>query len=99
MAACKTFRAPFVKRLLAYETLSETEFDTKPGINSFKPNVFEDISDFIETKKKALSIYESEIEAFPFPRSLEGVEALARYRGLQSNCMGAEAFLLIKEIK
>lgn len=98
MAATKSFRYPFVKRVLAYETLSETEFGMKPGDGGFKPNVWINISSQLEKKLEILEMFESEIGDFPFPRSRRNFEALATLRGSQSNCSSAEAFVLLKEI-
>ncbi|RTE86067.1 MULTISPECIES: PIG-L deacetylase family protein [Gammaproteobacteria] len=98
MSATKSFRYPFVKRILAYETISETDFGMKPEDGGFKPNVFVDISEHINKKLEILTIFESEIADFPFPRSLIALESLARVRGAQSNSLAAEAFMLIKEI-
>lgn len=44
----KSFRYPFVKRILMYETLSETEFAPSLPENVFLQNVFVDISDYFE---------------------------------------------------
>lgn len=98
MAATKSFRYPFVKRVLAYETISETDFGMKPEDGGFKPNVYVDISSQLDKKLKILEIFESEMGEFPFPRNRRSLEALATLRGAQSNCFGAEAFVLIKEI-
>jgi LmbE family N-acetylglucosaminyl deacetylase len=92
----KWFRYPTLKRVLAYETLSETEFSSGGG-QAFSPNVFIDISGFLEKKLEAMEIYESEVADFPFPRSRDSIEALARFRGSSSGFMAAEAFLLLKE--
>ena len=97
-ASCKSFRAPFIKKILAYETLSETDFNLKPGMVNFTPNVWVNISPFIEKKLQILRIFNSELQAFPFPRSEEAVIAQAKVRGIQANCMAAEAFWLLKEI-
>lgn len=98
MSATKSFRYPFVRRVLAYETLSETDFGLKPEDGGFRPNVYMDISDYIQEKLDILEIFESEMGEFPFPRSRKALEALATLRGAQSNCHAAEAFMLIKEI-
>ncbi|MBO1519717.1 PIG-L deacetylase family protein [Oceanisphaera pacifica] len=98
MSATKSFRYPFIKRVLAYETLSETDFGMKPEDGGFRPNVYINISDYIEDKLNILEIFESEMGKFPFPRSRKALEALATLRGAQSNCHAAEAFMLIKEI-
>lgn len=98
MSATKSFRYPFIKRVLAYETISETDFGMKPEDGGFRPNVYIDISSFMEKKLDILDIFKSEMGEFPFPRSRKALEALATLRGAQSNCHAAEAFMLIKEI-
>lgn len=98
MSATKSFRYPFIKRVLAYETLSETDFGMKPEDGGFRPNVFVDISSYINKKLDIMEIFESEMGEFPFPRSRKALEALATLRGAQSNCQAAESFMLIKEI-
>lgn len=97
MASCtKWFRYPSVKRLLAYETLSETDFGmcTQQG---FRSNVFVKIEPFIDDKLRAMDIYASELGAFPFPRSHEAIRALATLRGAASGFKAAEAFELLRE--
>ncbi|MBR4673575.1 MAG: PIG-L family deacetylase [Victivallales bacterium] len=88
-----------VKRIYAYETLSETGINIPSENYSFIPNVFEDITDFLEDKKKALAFYKSQVHPFPDLRSLETVEALAKLRGATVNVKAAEAFMLIRETK
>lgn len=88
-----------VKRIYAYETLSETGINLPTVNNAFIPNVFEDITDFLEGKKQALSYYQSQIQAFPDLRSLEAVDALAKFRGATVSVKAAEAFMLIREMK
>lgn len=82
----------------AYETLSETEWNIPNATNAFIPTVYRDISRFVEIKKQALSFFSTQIEPFPNPRSLEAVEALAKYRGSTIEVEGAEAFVLIRQI-
>ncbi len=98
-AASKTFRNPCVKRLLAYETLSETDFALQGVPSCFNPNLFVDIDGFLEKKLEALTLYQSEIDQFPFPRSTRAVEALASLRGVQAGCRNAEAFVLLKGVE
>jgi N-acetylglucosamine malate deacetylase 1 len=96
-AACsKWFRFPSVQRVLAYETLSETDFALGES-SIFRPNYFVDISDHLERKLEILQLYKSEIDEFPFPRSVEAVRALARLRGSTAGCKAAEAFQLLRE--
>lgn len=96
-AACvKWFRHPFVERVLAYETLSETDLALDPS-RAFRPTVFVDISGFLEEKIKVMETYESEMGSFPFPRSAEAVRALATLRGATAGFTAAEAFELLRE--
>lgn len=92
----KWFRYPSVRRVLAYETLSETDFALHPEI-AFRPNVFVDISGQLERKLEILRVYASEFAPHPFPRSEEAVRALAVLRGAASGCVAAEAFQLLRE--
>lgn len=98
IACTKWFRCKSIKRILAYETLSETEFGINPDANGFRPNVFIDISSYLEKKLDILTCYASELGSFPFPRSAETIRALAALRGATAGCTAAEAFMLLKEI-
>jgi LmbE family N-acetylglucosaminyl deacetylase len=96
-ACTKWFRYPYVRRVLAYETLSETHFSINPDIRGFIPNVFVDISPFLLKKIDIMKIYESELKEHPFPRSVEAMKALSSIRGSQIGVEAAEAFMLLKE--
>lgn len=98
IACSKSFRAPFVERILAYETISETDYNLNPAEPAFRPNVYVDISDYAQQKLALLNIYDSEVGDFPFPRSTKAVQALESLRGSQCNSQAAEAFMLLKEI-
>lgn len=99
VAACtKWFRHGSVRRVLAYETLSETEFGISPESLSFRPNVFVDVSAHLEKKIQAMRLYAGEMGTFPFPRSEEAIRALAAVRGAAVGCAAAEAFILLREI-
>ena len=97
MACSKTFRAPYLKRIITMEIVSETDFGYQT--EKFRPNFFVDISDEITMKLDAARIYETEIEKPPFPRSLENIKALATLRGAGSFSMYAEAFYIVKQIE
>jgi len=94
----KSFRYPFIKKIYMMEILSETEFSISTKEDSFVPNVFVDISEYMDRKIEAMKIYESEMGDHPFPRSERNLRALATYRGATSRCNYAESFMLIKEI-
>ena len=99
IAATKTFRSPFVKSIYAYETISETDFGLRPDDPGFRPNLYEDISGYLDRKISIMSLFEGEMGQFPFPRSEECLRALATLRGAQANCHAAEAFMILKEIR
>ena len=42
------------------------------------------------------NLYEDEIRSFPHPRSLEAIDALAKWRGSTSGFRAAEAFVSIQ---
>jgi LmbE family N-acetylglucosaminyl deacetylase len=95
VVACRPVGKNPPKVVLAYETLSETHWNV-PGVEPvFAPEFFIDISDHIENKKEALKKYASQISATP-SRSLDAVEALAKFRGSQNGCSYAEAFKIIR---
>ena len=96
VACTKWFRYPSVKRVLAYETISETEFSLDQN-NSFRPNYFFDISEYLERKLEIMLVYKSELGDFPFPRSNKAIRALAALRGSTAGFMAAEAFQLLRE--
>jgi N-acetylglucosamine malate deacetylase 1 len=99
-AACtKWFRFPSVRQVLAYETLSETDFSLNPDRNGFQPNVFCDISAELEQKMEIMNIYASEMGEPPFPRSALAIRSLAVVRGASCGCAAAEAFMLLREIR
>jgi hypothetical protein len=47
-------------------------------------------------KLNAMSFYQSEVYDFPHPRSIQGIEILARYRGMQAGYQFAEAFSVVR---
>ncbi len=97
VASCtKWFRYPSIQRVLAYETLSETDFGLGTS-QGFRPNVFVDIEPYLADKLRAMDIYASELGEFPFPRSHEAILALATLRGVASGFKAAEAFELLRE--
>lgn len=87
-----------VKRILAYETLSETDWAAPFGDDTFIPTVFTDISHTLERKLDAMRCFASQLKPFPNSRSIEALSSLARLRGATSGVQAAEAFHLIREI-
>lgn len=48
ISCTKNFRYLFINRIFLFETLSETEFAPAIGNNAFVPNVFNDITPYME---------------------------------------------------
>ncbi len=87
-----------LKEIYMYETLSETHWNIQPQEAGFSPNVWIDISNFIERKIMALQCFKSQMQEFPGPRSLEAVKALATWRGTTVGMPAAEAFILVRKL-
>jgi LmbE family N-acetylglucosaminyl deacetylase len=98
VACTKSFRYPFVKKVCVYETLSETEFGLRTDDHGFKPNMWVDISKYLDRKIEIMKVFESELGEHPFPRSIESIMALAMLRGSTSGCKSSEAFIILREI-
>lgn len=87
------------KTVISFEVLSSTEWAFNAIKPSFEPNMFVDISDFTIRKIQALCEYTSEIRNPPHPRSIEGINALATYRGFTAGFYRAEAFQVLRWIE
>jgi len=98
MACTKSFRYPFIKRVLMYECISETEFGAALPENHFLPTYFVDISPYFKEKLEIMAIYDSELGQHPFPRSNRNIEALATFRGASVGVEYAEAYQMLKYI-
>ncbi|MCD4768758.1 MAG: PIG-L family deacetylase [Bacteroidales bacterium] len=99
MVAARPINNCSVRRILTYETLSETEWAAPYGDDSFIPNVFIAIEQDLDKKIEAMKKFSSQIQNFPHPRSAEAIKSLAQYRGATVGYMAAEAFMLIREIQ
>lgn len=98
-SAGKWFRAPSLRCIRAYETLSETESALSPGGTTFRPNSYVDITESLSTKLEAMALYLGETGTFPFPRSNEAIIAQARFRGTSAGVEAAEAFMTLWEVE
>ncbi len=98
LVACRPIHNPSVKKMLCYETISETEWSPPFGEDAFVPTVFVNISDYLADKLAAMACYKSQLQEAPYPRSLEALENLAKMRGNVVAFEAAEAFMLVREI-
>ena len=95
VVACRPVGESFPQTVLAYETLSETHWNVQGVEPSFLPDLHVDITKDIESKKKALAAYASQITDNS-PRSIEACLALAKFRGSQNGCGFAESFKVVR---
>lgn len=98
IAACRPQPGHSVDELLFFEVPSSTEWRPPGSALSFSPTWFVDITATLDTKLAALEVYREEMRAFPHARSVEGVQALARWRGVTVGVEAAEAFMLGRKI-
>jgi LmbE family N-acetylglucosaminyl deacetylase len=61
--------------------------------DKFHPNLYVDISSFLDVKLKALSLHKSQLRHSPHHCSIENMEYLARVRGHEISVTAAEAFV------
>jgi N-acetylglucosamine malate deacetylase 1 len=98
VTACRPQPSNTVKRLMAFEVASSTEWQTPGSAPVFQPDWFEDITPFVDLKLKALEAYHSELRPWPHSRSIKAVEQLIRWRGASVGVEAAEAFMLLRKI-
>ena len=65
---------------------------------NFTPNWVVDISEQIDKKLNAVRCYKSQISDFPGPRSVQAVEALAKFRGTQAGFAYGEGFHIVRMV-
>ena len=98
MAAIRPQPSHCVKRILSFEVPSATEWKSPTAGNPFVPNWFEDISDTLELKIKALEAYKTEMREWPHARSVEAVKHLAKWRGASVGFEAAESFIILRQL-
>lgn len=98
MVAARPVGSHYPARILAYETVSETNWAAPYLTPAFQPHVFVDISNYLDRKIEAFGCFESQVRASPNERSFETLRALAQVRGSCVSRRAAEAFVLIREV-
>lgn len=81
-----------VREVLQFEVPSSTEWAFGAVTRIFRPSVFYDVAESIDTKIEAMRCYESEMRPFPHPRSEENLRAAAAHWGAAAGVRAAEAF-------
>ena len=99
LTATRPMAGQSVREVYSFEVPSSTEWAFQRLEPSFRPNVFVDIAGTLETKIAALACYDTELRAFPHPRSAEALRAIATRWGSVAGLQAAEAFELIRSVR
>ncbi len=99
LTACRPLPGATVRAVYAFETVSSTEWALAAPVTGFQPTHFVDVIAYLQKKRAALACYDTEMRAFPHARSIEALDALARWRGASVGREAAEAFMLLREVR
>jgi LmbE family N-acetylglucosaminyl deacetylase len=93
--ACRPVNPWAPQEIYAFEIICSGNWKFDP---QFRPNVYVDIEKFWVKKIKAWPCYQGEARPFPHPRSDQGLETLAAFRGMAVGIKKAEAFRLVRQV-
>jgi LmbE family N-acetylglucosaminyl deacetylase len=99
LTATRPVAGQCVRDIYAFEVPSSTEWAFQRLEPSFRPSVFVDITETLETKIEALACYDTETRKFPHPRSAEALRAIATRWGSVAGLPAVEAFELIRSVR
>jgi LmbE family N-acetylglucosaminyl deacetylase len=98
MTACRGLPNSSVREILTFEVMSSTEWNS-PNHLPFLPNLFIDISNYLDKKASSLEAYNLEMRPSPHSRSIEHIINLARHRGYCVGVNAAEAFMVMRILR
>lgn len=98
ITAARALPGTTVKEILLFETLSSTEQAMALG-KGFCPNLFVDISNYLEKKLLAMACYKSELREEPHPRSLSSIIKNSELWGSKVGLKAAEAFVVARIVR
>lgn len=98
LVASRPHQATYPRTILAYETLSETNWNAPYITPPFVPNVYLDISNYLERKISAMRKFSSQLRSSPHERSVESLRSLAVMRGATVHREAAESFVLVRHV-
>lgn len=97
--AARPYAAPSVRSIYLFESAS-AGWGTSHFLHPpFNPSYFVDIQETLDVKVKAFGLYESEMRAFPHPRSPEAIRSRAAYWGVHCGVEAAEAFVPVRVVR
>jgi len=95
LTAARPVPGSTLREVRAFEVPSSTEWAFGRFETVFRPNVFVNIADTLDTKLAAMAVYASESRPFPHPRSPEALRAAAHRWGAVAGLAAAEAFEIV----
>lgn len=99
LTATRPMAGESVKEVYAIEIPSSTEWNAYSRNSLFLGNTFVDITETIEYKIKAMAEYDSELRAYPHPRSLAYLSEMAKVWAVKVGVEGyVEAFSLVRRV-
>ena len=87
-----------IREIYMYETLSETHWNIDGVEGGFLPNVYVDVTEYLDMKLEAIAAYKSQLKLSPNARSVDALRALAVFRGSIAAMNAAEAFMLVRKL-
>jgi LmbE family N-acetylglucosaminyl deacetylase len=99
LTATRPVAGQWVREIYAFEVPSSTEWAFQRLEPLFRPSVFVEITETLETKIEALACYDTETRKFPHPRSAEALRAIAARWGSVAGLPAVEAFELIRSVR
>lgn len=96
MTATRPLPGSSIKEVFAGEVLSSSEFSFPE--RRFVPQIYHDITGFVDQKCAALECYSGEIRDWPHPRSVDAIRAAARLRGSECGLEAAEALSVLRAV-
>jgi LmbE family N-acetylglucosaminyl deacetylase len=99
VTATRPLKDSKIARVLAFETLSATEWSVPSSKNAFQPQHFVNIKEQLDAKLDALAIYEDELREAPHPRTIDPIERTAQVWGAKVGVPAAEPFEVLREIE
>lgn len=85
-----------ISEIRCFEVVSSSHWNT---LNNFTPNLYVNVSHYIQNKIEALNIYHDELRDYPHQRSIEAIINLAKFRGNTVGLELAECFEVIRKIE
>ncbi|PCJ61692.1 MAG: GlcNAc-PI de-N-acetylase [Rhodospirillaceae bacterium] len=98
LVACRPVPGRSIRSIRCFELGASTDYSVPTLGHPFEPNLFIDISDYLDIRRQMIECYDFEMRPAPFPRSQKILDANVTVRGSQVGLDAAEAFMEIRRI-